>query len=63
MSYWKTKSAAAGEPVKRLVAPFFAFIRHEESPPARPHVLTIIDEQGNEREVYAPPGRVTRWPL
>ena len=31
MSYWKTKSAAAGEQVKRLVAPFFAVIRHDES--------------------------------
>jgi hypothetical protein len=64
VSYWKAKSAAAGEQVKRLVVPFFAFVsRGEEEPPERPHVFRIIDEDGNEREVFAPPGpgQVTHW--
>lgn len=56
MSYWKAKSAAAGEQVKRLAAPFFAFVRHEEQPPERPNVFTIVDEDGVEREVFAPRG-------
>ena len=61
MSYWKTKSAAAGEQVKRLVAPFFAFIYHEEQPPERPNVLKIVGEDGVEREMFVPRGQVTRW--
>ena len=63
MSYWKTESTAAGEPVKRLVAPLVYFIRHDEQPPERPHVFKIVDADGTEREVYAPRGQVTRWPL
>jgi hypothetical protein len=62
MSYWKTTSAAAGEQVKRLAAPFFAVIHHGEQPSERPHVFTITDEHGDAREVFAPPGQVTRWP-
>jgi hypothetical protein len=61
VSYWKT--TLAGEQVKRVLEPLLAVIRHGgEEPPERPRVFTIVDENGNEREVYAPPGRVTPWP-
>jgi hypothetical protein len=51
------------EQVKRLLEPLIAVIRHGEGePPVRPHVFKIVDEHGNEREVFAPPGHVTRWP-
>jgi hypothetical protein len=37
-----------------------AFIgRGEDEPPVRPWTFKIVDEHGVEREVYAPPGRVT----
>jgi hypothetical protein len=61
VSYWKTKSVAAGQQLKHLVAPFFAVIHHEDQPPERPHLLTITDENGSPREVSAPPGQITRW--
>ena len=39
-----------------------AFVgRSENEPPERPRVFKIVDENGNEREVYAPPGHVVRW--
>ena len=62
MSYWKTKSTAAGQQVKRLVAPLFTVIHHDDQPPERPHVFKIAGENGVEREVFAPHGQVTRWP-
>jgi hypothetical protein len=63
VSYWKTKPEAAGEQVRRIAEPLVAFIgRGEDEPPVRPHVFKIVDEHGVEREVYAPPGNVTRWP-
>jgi hypothetical protein len=64
MSYWKTTAEAAGEQVRRALSLPLALLvgRGEDEPPERPHVFTIVDEYGVEREVYAPPGRVTRWP-
>jgi hypothetical protein len=71
-SYWKKKAVEpaqatgarmrARDAIKRAVdTVVFAVINHNE-PPARPHVFKIVDEHGVEREVYAPPGHVTRWP-
>jgi hypothetical protein len=34
--------------------------RSEPEPPVRPHVFTIVDEHGVEREVFAPRGYVTQ---
>jgi hypothetical protein len=48
-----------------LLEPLLAVIGHgepEPPPPARAHVFKILDEHGNEREFYAPPTHVTRWP-
>lgn len=44
--------------------PLLAIIRHDEGDesPERPHVFKVVDKHGNEREVYAPLGHVTRWP-
>jgi hypothetical protein len=38
--------------------PLVAVIRHGgDEAPERPHRFTIVDENGVEREVYAPPTR------
>jgi hypothetical protein len=61
MSYWKTNGGVAAAQVKRVVGPLMmVFSRGEPKPPVRPHVFTIVDEQGVEREVFAPRGYVTQ---
>lgn len=64
MSYWKAKTEAVGEQVKHAAEVLVAFVSREpaDEPPERPRTFTILDEHGVEREVFAPPGRVTRWP-
>ena len=63
-SHWKTKALEPAPAVRRAVdAVVFAVINHgEDEPPVRPWTFKILDEHGVEREVYAPPGHVTRWP-
>jgi hypothetical protein len=46
--------------VERFLAPLVAFIGGDE-PEGRPTRFKIVDEHGNEREVYAPPGHINRW--
>ncbi len=48
--------------LRRLVEPLIAVIRREDESAERPYVFKIVDEQGNEREVFAPRGRFMRWP-
>jgi hypothetical protein len=61
-SYWK-KAAEPVEAAQRFLAPLVAFVgRGEDEPPARPHVFKIVDEHGDVREVFAPPGHISRWP-
>ena len=60
MSYWKSKPA--GEQARRLLEPLIAFVSRDpaDEPPERPHVFTIVDEHGVEREVFAPRGYITQ---
>jgi hypothetical protein len=51
------------EQAKRLIAPLVAFVGgDEDEQPTRQSVFTIRDAEGNTRQVYAPPGTITRWP-
>jgi hypothetical protein len=54
---WETP----GGPVSRVVEVLWAFLGHDDAP-ERPRRFRIVDEDGVEREVFAPPGHVTRWP-
>jgi hypothetical protein len=47
--------------VERFLAPLVAFIGRGEDE-RRPTRFKIIDQNGVEREVYAPPPRAYRWP-
>jgi hypothetical protein len=60
MGYWKTTTEAAGEQLRKVVEPLIAFVRHgEPEPPVQPRVFRIVDENGVEKEVFAPPGNVS----
>jgi hypothetical protein len=50
------------EQAKRLIAPLVAFVGGEDEHQPRQRRFKIVDEHGNEREVYAPPGHISRWP-
>lgn len=61
---WWARQKTTGEPLPpskpaALVQWFFGGGRDR---PERPHRHKIIDEHGNEAEVFVPPGIITRWP-
>jgi hypothetical protein len=45
-----------------MLEPLIAFVSGDstDEPRQRPRTFTIVDENGDEREVFAPPGNVTR---
>jgi hypothetical protein len=65
MNCKKTVSIPSGEALKRAAEVVFAIVRHghpADEAPAGSRRHKLVDEHGNLREVYAPPGQVTRWP-
>jgi hypothetical protein len=45
-----------------MLEPLIAFVSRDstDEPPQRPRTFTIVGENGDEGEVFAPPGNVTR---